>query len=52
MTLELTAVELLRLSYMLSLAKENTKQDEIIDTANRIEELIVEQIESLYTINY
>lgn len=47
MKLELTAVELMRLSYMLDLAKENTTQEDIIATANKIDTLITEQLETL-----
>lgn len=48
MKLELTAVELMRLSYLIELAKKNTKQEDIIETATKIEQLIEEQINTLY----
>jgi hypothetical protein len=49
MKLELTAVELMRLSYMISLAKENTSQDDIKETAKKIEDLIIEQLDTLFS---
>ena len=51
MTLELSAVELLRLSYLLEVAKKSTKLDEMTETANKIDLLIEEQLKTLYVNN-
>jgi hypothetical protein len=47
MTLTLTAVQALRLSYLISVGKENTDQQDIKDVADEVQSQIQQLVEDL-----